>query len=230
MIMSDSLIALDQISVRKDDVQVLAGISVGLRQGAPTLLMGPNGAGKTTLLKVMAGFIKPTTGKVKSAMQRTSFVFQKPTMLRRSVADNLAFAMTHAGKPADRKAVELALDQVGLLPLADRPARRLSGGEQQRLAVARALVRDPAIVFLDEPTASLDPRQTKALEDIIAAAARRGVKIVMSTHDIGEAKRLAGDVLFLAGGQLVEHSAADKFFTEPDSQAARQFLAGEIVI
>lgn len=228
--MSKDFLTLDQISVRNGDVQVLAGVSVDLRQGAPTILMGPNGAGKTTLLKVMAGFIRPTGGTVKTLAQRMSFVFQKPTMLRRSVADNVAFAMTHAGKASDRKAVEQALEQVGLLPLADRPARRLSGGEQQRLAVARALVRDPEIVFLDEPTASLDPRQTKALEDIVADAARRGVKVIMSTHDIGEAKRLAGDVIFLVGGRLVEHSPAAKFFTEPGSQAARQFLAGEIVI
>lgn len=228
--MRDQLLALQQVSVRVAGVQVLDDVTSALRAGPPTVLMGPNGAGKTTLLKVMAGFVNPTSGWVETSAQRSSFVFQKPTMLRRSVADNVAFAMTHAGKAADRTAVERALDQVGLLALADRPARRLSGGEQQRLAVARALVRDPEIVFLDEPTASLDPRQTKALEDIIAGAARKGVKIVMSTHDIGEAKRLAGDVLFLVGGRLVEHAAATKFFNEPESQAARQFLAGELVI
>lgn len=228
--MRGPLLALEQVSVRVAGVQVLEDVTLAIRSGSPTVLMGPNGAGKTTLLKVMAGFVTPTAGRVETSAQRSSFVFQKPTMLRRSVAANVAFAMMHAGKAVDRTAVERALDQVGLLALADRPARRLSGGEQQRLAVARALVRDPEIVFLDEPTASLDPRQTKALEDIIADAARRGVKIVMSTHDMGEARRLAGDVLFLVGGRLLEHAAATTFFNGPESQAARQFLAGELVM
>jgi tungstate transport system ATP-binding protein len=228
--MTESLLQLDGVSVRLDDVQVLDRVSLTVRTGAPTVLMGPNGAGKTTLLKVMAGLVAPTRGTIERAAPRISFVFQKPTMLRRSVADNVAFAMAHAGKPADRSEVSRALDQVGLLPLADRPARKLSGGEAQRLALARALVRDPEILFLDEPTASLDPRQTKALEDIIATASSRGVKVVMSTHDIGEAKRLAGEVLFLAGGRLVEQGAAAAFFSAPATSAARRFLAGDLVI
>lgn len=224
------LLELSGISLHIGSVQVLQDIAVAVAPGAPTVMMGPNGAGKTSLLKVMAGLLKPTTGRINSPPKRTSFVFQKPTMLRRSVADNVAFAMTHAGLSAQPRAVERALDQVGLLALASRSARRLSGGEQQRLAIARALARNPEILFLDEPTASLDPQQTKTMEDIIAEAARCGVKVVMSTHDIGEAKRLSGDVMFMAGGRLIEHTAANVFFNRPATLAARRFLAGELVI
>lgn len=224
------LLELSGISLHIGSVQVLQDIAVAIAPGAPTVMMGPNGAGKTSLLKIMAGLLKPTTGRINGSPKRTSFVFQKPTMLRRSVADNVAFAMTHAGLSAQPRAVERALDQVGLLALASRSARRLSGGEQQRLAIARALARNPEILFLDEPTASLDPQQTKTMEDIIAEAARCGVKVVMSTHDIGEAKRLAGDVMFMAGGRLIERSEARTFFSRPETTAARRFLAGDLVM
>ena len=121
------------------------------------------------------------------------------------------------------------LDQVGLTALADRPARRLSGGEQQRLALARALARDPNILLLDEPTASLDPAQTKAVEDIIQRVAAGGVKIIMATHDLGEARRLAGDIVFLAKGRIVEHRAAGEFLSRPRSDEARRFVAGDLL-
>jgi tungstate transport system ATP-binding protein len=114
--------------------------------------------------------------------------------------------------------------------LADRPARRLSGGEQQRLALARALACEPQVLLLDEPTSSLDPASTKLVEDIVAQISASGVKVVMATHDIGQARRLAGDVVFLAKGRLIEHAAADRFFIDPESEEARQFLAGNLVI
>lgn len=224
------LLDLRDVTVRIGDVTLVDAMSLSIFAGAPTVLMGPNGAGKTTLLKVMMGLRPSTSGTIIRAIQRASFVFQKPVMLRRSVAENVAFALAHSGQPVERGAVDRALEQVGLSALADRPARRLSGGEQQRLALARALVRNPEILFLDEPTASLDPAQTKAVEDSLAAAAARGVKIVMSTHDIGEARRLAGEVIFLAKGRVLEQSKAVDFFRQPSSAAARGFLAGEIVI
>lgn len=225
-----ALLELADLSVRFADVQMLDRISLVIRPGPPTVLIGPNGAGKTTLLKVMAGLLPPTGGSIDPMSHHTSFVFQQPTMLRRSVAGNVAFAMAHAGRSVAPDAIERALGEVGLLSLADRPARHLSGGERQRLAIARALVREPEILFLDEPTASLDPRQTKAIEEIVADATRRGVKVVMSTHDIGGARRMAGDIVFLAAGRLIEHAAAERFFAEPATLAARQFLAGDLVI
>jgi tungstate transport system ATP-binding protein len=118
----------------------------------------------------------------------------------------------------------------GFVAKGDRPARRLSGGEQQRLALARALARDPAVLFLDEPTASLDPAATKAIEDIVRSVAARGVKVVMSTHDLGQAKRLAGDIALLHRGHLIEHAPAPDFFAGPRTEEARKFIAGELLV
>jgi tungstate transport system ATP-binding protein len=153
-------------------------------------------------------------------------VFQRPVMLRRTAAANVDSALR---KRDDARVTDL-LTEVGLAPLARRPARKLSGGEQQRLALARALARDPEILFLDEPTASLDPAATKAVEDIVQRIAHAGVKIVMATHDIGQARRLAGDIIFLARGRLVEHAPAQDFFTSPTTPEAAAFLRGDLVI
>lgn len=224
------LLRLENASLRYGAFDVLQDVSLEINAGGPTILMGPNGAGKTSLLKLMMGLVEPSAGEVRCALNHASFVFQKSVMLRRSVAANVAFALQAAGLPASEKAIHAALAQVGLVHLAQRPARRLSGGEQQRLALARALSRNPAILFLDEPSASLDPAQTKAVEDIVRASAAMGVKIVMSTHDIGQARRLASEVLFLAGGRLVERAPAASFFTRPESPEAQHFLAGELVI
>lgn len=224
------LLRLCNASLRFGAVDVLKDISLEMSAGGPSILMGPNGSGKTSLLKLMMGLVAPSAGEVFSAQSQASFVFQKSVMLRRSVAANVAFALQAAGLPANDKEIHAALAQVGLAHLAQRPARRLSGGEQQRLALARALSRNPAILFLDEPTASLDPAQTKAVEDIVTASAAMGVTIVMSTHDIGQARRLASEVLFLADGRLVERTEAASFFSEPKSPEAQRFLAGELVI
>ena len=192
---------------------------------------GPNGSGKTTLLKLAMGLVSPTSGMITLAPDlRRGFVFQRPIMLRRSAAGNIAFARAAAGMPADPGAVERLLELVGLAHVATRPARKLSGGEQQRIALARALAREPHILFLDEPTASLDPAATKRIEDVIAAIAASGVKIVMATHDLGQAKRLAGDVVFLVKGRLVEHVPGSSFFHQPTTEAARRFLAGDLVL
>jgi tungstate transport system ATP-binding protein len=151
-------------------------------------------------------------------------------MLRRTAAANVAFALNAAGRPADRATVEQLLSRVGLLPLADRPARRLSGGEQQRLALARALARQPEVLFLDEPTASLDPNASQLVEEIITSIAAEGTKIVMATHDLGQARRLAGDIVFLVMGRLVEHAGAVDFFRRPKTEAGRKYIAGDLVL
>jgi tungstate transport system ATP-binding protein len=170
------------------------------------------------------GLLAPTAGSVTRTDERRAIVFQRPTMLRRSAAANIRYAS--AG--GDRTRELLAL--VGLEHAAERPARRLSAGEQQRLALARALARDPTILFLDEPTASLDPGSTKAVEDVIRTVSERGIKIVMSTHDLGEARRLAGEVVLLHRGRLVETGAASKFFDAPRTEEARRFIAGELLV
>jgi tungstate transport system ATP-binding protein len=231
------------LPIRFDDVAFAAGatsilrdVTFSIEAGRPTVLIGPNGSGKTTLLKLATGLLKPSEGRISYAERgdpprsRHAIVFQKPVMLRRTAARNIAFALRTAGREADAATVGRLLTSVGLGSLAERPARRLSGGEQQRLALARALARDPEVLFLDEPTASLDPAATKAVEDIIARTAESGVKVVMATHDLGQARRIAGEIVFLVGGRLLEHAPASTFFEEPATSQAKRFLAGEIVI
>jgi len=228
-------IVLEGVAFAAGDVCILRDVTLSIDAGPPTVLIGPNGSGKTTLIKLAMGLAAPTAGRVRAAQperaaRRQAIVFQKPVMLRRSAGSNVAFALKAAGRAADKAAVMRLLDRVGLAHLAARPARRLSGGEQQRLALARALARDPEVLFLDEPTASLDPAATKAVEDIIARAAAGGVKVLMATHDLGQARRLAGDIAFLAKGRLIEHAPAERFFAAPATPEARSFLAGELVI
>jgi tungstate transport system ATP-binding protein len=228
----------EDVSVAAGRVTILDRISLTFAPGAPTVLIGPNGSGKTTLLRTAMGLIAPTNGRVTWAgnaaapPHRRAIVFQRPTMLRRSVAANLNYALANASVPrSDWKArtAEL-LSLVGLDNLGERPARRLSGGEQQRIALARALARDPELLFLDEPTASLDPAATKAIEDIVHAVAARGIKVVMSTHDLGEAKRLAGEIVLMHRGRVIESRPAAEFFAGPRTPEAKQFIAGELLV
>jgi tungstate transport system ATP-binding protein len=228
-------IVLHGVAFTAGATSILRDVALSIDAGPPTVLIGPNGSGKTTLIKLAMGLLAPTAGSIRCASpglaaKRRAIVFQRPVMLRRTAASNVAYALKAAGHSADATTIEKLLDRVGLAALADRPARRLSGGEQQRLALARALARDPEVLFLDEPTASLDPAATKAVEDIVAGTAAAGVKIVMATHDMGQARRLAGDIVFLAKGRLIEHAPAERFFVAPATPEARAFLAGDLVI
>ena len=235
---TDLPINLMEAFILAGEVTILNGVSLTLQPGAPTMLIGPNGSGKTTLLRAAMGLIPLTSGAISwggretASAARRAIVFQRPAMLRRSAEANIRYALNAAGVPRaqhDNRIAEL-LTLVGLDGFAMRPARRLSGGEQQRLALARALARDPAVLFLDEPTASLDPAATKAIEDIVRAVSARGVKVVMSTHDLGQARRLAGDIVLLHRGRLIEHSAAQDFFAQPKTDEARRFVAGELLV
>ena len=228
-------ICLSRIGLTVNGTRILSSVDLVIASGATTAVMGPNGAGKTSLLRIIMGLTEPTQGQITQSGEgwetaRRSFVFQKPVMLRRTVAANVAFALTAAGRTADAGSIDRLLAVVGLATLAGRPARRLSGGEQQRLALARALAREPDILLLDEPTASLDPTQTRLVEEILQAVAASGVKVVLSTHSRGQAKRLAGDVVFLVGGRVVEHTPTREFFDMPRTDEARRFLAGDLVI
>jgi tungstate transport system ATP-binding protein len=235
---SDLPILFAGVDIRRGATVLLRNLSFTISAGPPTVLIGPNGSGKSTLLRAAMGLIAPTAGgitwggrQVPSPSGR-AIVFQRPVMLRRSCAGNLAYALAAAGVVGAERKSRLAelLRIVGLEALADRPARRLSGGEQQRLAMARALARNPAVLFLDEPTASLDPAATKAIEDLVRAVSETGVKVVMATHDLGEARRLAGEILLLHRGELVESRPAQKFFADPCTDAAKRFIAGELLI
>jgi tungstate transport system ATP-binding protein len=231
-------IAFDRVTVEAGRVTLLDCVTLELAAGGPSILIGPNGSGKTTLLRTAMGLTQPSLGRVSWAGRqypppaRRAIVFQHPAMLRRSVRDNLRYALSAAGIPrtVHRLRVAELLHRVGLEAVIDRPARRLSGGERQRLALARALARDPAVLFLDEPTASLDPAAAKAVEDVIAAASLRGIKVVMATHDLGEARRLAGDVIMLHRGRVIEAGAASAFFKGPRTPEAGRFLAGELLV
>jgi tungstate transport system ATP-binding protein len=230
--LSDLPVLLDDVRLQAGGVTILDGISLTIAAGAPTVLIGPNGSGKTTSLRVLMGLLTPTSGRVTwggrehAPPNRRAIVFQRPAMLRRSAEANIRYAL---GRNDPARVSEL-LKLVGLPGLEKRPARRLSGGEQQRLALARALARDPELLLLDEPAASLDPAATKAIEDIVREVAARGVKVVMSTHDLGQARRIAGDIVLLHRGRVIEAAPVSDFFTAPRSDAARKFIAGELLV
>ncbi len=233
---SDLPIVFEHVALQAGGVSVLRSISLALAPGAPTALIGPNGAGKTTLMRVAASLIDPTAGRVTwggkpgTDGRRIAVVFQRPVMLRRSAAANVAYAVPRCSARERRLRTSELLLQVGLAHLAERPARRLSGGEQQRLALARALAREPEVLFLDEPTASLDPASTKTVEDVVRAVAASGVKIVAATQNLGQARRLAGDVVFMLRGRVHERATADQFFSAPQTAEAAAFLNGDLVV
>ena len=213
---------------------------LSLEPRSVTVVMGPNGAGKSLFLRLVHGLIPPTSGWVswgevacgEATRSTQAMVFQKPVLLRRSVAANIDFVLRRrAGAKAERRARrDELLARVGLAGRAEQPARLLSGGEQQRLALARALATRPKVLLLDEPTASLDPASVQMIEQIVLAASAEETKVIFVTHDVGQARRLADDVAFLHHGRLIEHRPASEFFSSPTSEAANAYLAGRIVL
>ncbi len=215
--------------------RLIDGLSFTIHEGPRTVLLGPNGAGKSLTLRLLHGLLRPSAGRVAwqggDPRRRQAMVFQRPVMLRRSAAANIDFALVLRGLGAQdrQRRRDEALERTGLGKLAASPARALSVGEQQRLALARAWAVRPQVLFLDEPTASLDPAATRAVEAIVADIRESGTKIVMTTHDLGQARRLADEVLFLHNGRLVETAAAERFFDAPRSPEADAFLKGELL-
>lgn len=236
--LTDLPVAFDRVTVRAGATTIIDRLTLTLASGSPTLVVGPNGAGKSTLLRLCMGLAVPTEGRITwggradTKPTRRAFVFQRPVMLRRTAAANIAYGLTHADYPHEKVAARTAelLERVGLSELATRPARRLSGGEQQRLALARALARDPELLLLDEPTASLDPAATRSVEEIVRNAAQSGIKIVMASHDLGQVRRLAGDVVFMVRGAVREQRPAEDFLKNPSTPEAAAFVRGDLVV
>jgi tungstate transport system ATP-binding protein len=202
-----------------------------------SLILGPNGAGKTLLLRVCHGLLEPSSGTVRwsgdpdgDPRRRQAMLLQRPVLLRRSARANIEYALALHGVPraARRERAEWALQATGLLRFSDSSARVLSGGEQQRLALARIWALEPQVIFLDEPTSSLDPTAKHAIEETIEAIHASGTKIIMTSQDLGQAKRLADEILFLHHGRLLERRPAEGFFAEPENEAASAFLRGEL--
>lgn len=228
------------VVVETQGARLLDAVDLELRAGPRTVLLGANGAGKSLLLHVLHGLTRPSAGVVRSggrpldagAIARQGLVFQRPVLLRRSVAANLRFALRSRGVrgTALRERCALWLERAGLETLATRPARVLSGGEQQRLALARVLSLEPEILLLDEPTASLDPASSVSIETMIGEAHNAGTKVLLVTHDLGQARRMADEVVFLHRGRVEARGSAIEFFEDPGSEPARRFLRGEIVL
>lgn len=228
---------LDNLQFSAGGTQIIRGVSVRIEAGPRTVILGPNGAGKSVLMRLCHGLLLPTGGRViwhgarnGDLRHRQAMVFQRPVMLRRSALANVVYGLRLAGK--SRRECELramdVLDVVGLADQAQRPARVLSGGEQQRLALARAWALGPDVLFLDEPTANLDPTSTQDIERIIQAIHASGTKIILVTHNLGQARRLGDEVLFLSGGRLVEQAPIDRFFKSPASREAADYIRGEL--
>jgi tungstate transport system ATP-binding protein len=213
----------------------LRDVSLSLAGTGNLVVLGANGAGKSVLLRVLHGLLAPTAGEVlwagRAARPRAqAMVFQRPVMLRRPAIANIEYALAANGfdRHERRKRAEESLERVGLAHLARRQARALSGGEQQRLALARAWSLQPRVLFLDEPTASLDPAAAQDVERIVAEIRAAGTAIVMTTHNLGLARRMAEEIVFLHDGRLTERTPSESFFNTPRSPEAAQFLKGEL--
>ncbi|WP_294229646.1 ATP-binding cassette domain-containing protein [uncultured Shimia sp.] len=224
--------------VRRRGKTLLGPVTTTVSETGLSIVMGPNGAGKTTLLRLLHGMERMAPGGTidwqipeEEARARQAFVFQAPIMMRRTALDNVAYPLvTHGVSKSDaRQRASEWLERVGLSDSAQKQATVLSGGERQKLALARALIRKPEILFLDEPCANLDGRATREFETLLMQAFKDGTRVVMSTHDIGQARRLAEDVWFIHHGHILEQTPAEEFFASPKTSEARAFLNGDIV-
>lgn len=230
-------LALNEVSFAAAGRPIIERATLEIGVGPNTIILGANGAGKSVLMRLMHGLLAPTSGAVTWKLadvagmrRRQAMVFQRPVMLRRSALANVLYALDVAGYPAAERLplAREALREVGLQHLAERPARVLSFGEQQRLALARAWALHPEVLFLDEPTASLDPSATREIETVIKAFDAAGTKIVMATHSLGQARRLGDEVIYLHQGRVLERAPVDEFFARPATAEAAAFVKGEL--
>jgi tungstate transport system ATP-binding protein len=228
---------VEGLSFEAEGKRLLDAVSFTLPTGGITAVIGPNGAGKSLMLRLCHGLLRPSAGTVRwrleggaaAGFKRHAMVFQRPVMLRRSVLGNVVHALAAVGARDAAERAGAALARFGLADLAGRPARLLSGGEQQRLAIARAWALSPEVLFLDEPSSQLDPGATRQIEAVIEGLAAEGMTIVMTTHDLGQARRLGRRVLFLNRGRLIEDAGTAAFFAAPATREGRAFIAGDLL-
>ena len=227
----------ENLVVKFEGKHILGPIDLKIDKGDIAVLLGPNGSGKTSLLKALHGILKPKEGTIRwsclktESIRKQMFVFQTPIMLRRSVFENLTYPLLLRKISKEQANYQAArwLDRIDLRTSMQVPATRLSGGEKQKLALARALITEPEMLFLDEPCASLDGKTTYEIESLLQSCVANGTTIMMSTHDIGQAKRLAKNIYFLNKGTLESVQPAKTFFIKPLSQNASKFIIGDIV-
>jgi tungstate transport system ATP-binding protein len=230
-------LTLKDATVRRRGKVLVGPVNLQIEPQGFSVILGPNGSGKTSLLRMMHGLDKVANGTVRWSAPRAqaelqqAYVFQTPILLRRSVAENLAYPLTLRGAHKSVITAKVAhwTKTIRLDQNLNAPAQRLSGGEKQKLAIARALIIEPSVLFLDEPCSNLDGRSTREIEELLITAKAHGTRIIMATHDLGQARRLATEVLFMLNGQLHEHKIASVFFDGPDTPEAQKFLNGEIL-
>jgi len=224
------------LEFNRDGRRLIDQLDLTLTTTGLTMILGANGSGKSLLLRLIHGLLSPSAGSIRWAGQplnssnrlRQAMVFQRPVLLRRSTAANIDFALKLKKRMSASRRDEI-LAEVDLLDKAKQPARLLSGGEQQRLVLARALALEPEVLLLDEPTASLDPASTLAIENIVKGARDEGTKIVFVSHDIHQARRLADEIVLMHAGKVVDHSPVEEFFRAPVSAHAQAYLRGDLL-
>jgi tungstate transport system ATP-binding protein len=223
-------LAIERLGLTENSTRIIDDVSLQF-EAQRTVVLGPNGAGKSTLLRLIHGLLHPSSGSLRWPQPLTqAMVFQRPVMLRTTALANVIYGLKlqgHAASECDKRA-RAALARVGLAQLARRPARLLSGGEQQRVALARAWALEPELLILDEPTASLDPASSREVERVINDIAAAGTRILMTTHNLAQARRIAEEIVFIDRGRIVEQTAVANFFTQPQTEAAQRFLQEEI--
>ena len=232
-----SPIKIKDLSISLNDRFILRNINCQINDKSITAILGPNGAGKSLLLQTINGLIPVLKGKItynlnqldNDIRKQQAMVFQSPTLLRRTVLGNMEF-VNSINKNSNIIDLKYILKKVGLEAYNDKPARLLSGGEKQRLSLARALLIQPKLLLLDEPTANLDPYSLKLIEDLILEENSKGTTIILTTHDMSQAKRLASDIIFINKGEILEQTQAKIFFKEPQTIEAKKYLAGEILL
>ena len=228
---------LDNVSFVAGGRAIIDRVSCEFTPGPRTVILGANGSGKSVLMRLCHGLLTPTSGRIAWQGSRDerrpraqAMVFQRPVMLRRSALGNVTYGLKLAGVGSaerERRARDV-VEAVGLASVAQRPARVLSGGEQQKLALARAWALTPEVLFLDEPTANLDPGATREVERIVEQIHASGTKIVMTTHNLGQARRLADEILFISAGRVADHAPVERFFAQPSTAEAAAFIKGEL--